>query len=546
MRDYASLYQALRSDLDGELLAPDLGCLSDTSVRRAAQHCLGASFYKKLAPKGNQEKADLAALEKFKAVNDSLPESTFDFNPSNEVESCFWDYLRDNFRTAIDQVQNTVPFDLDFIREHMAIGPGSAQKADSRSMLTKLFKSRMSYANESLIPYYRAALSETGLWAEAEMLRFHRYGFEKVLGGRIFFAPKNAEISRTCCTEANLEMLIQKAIGAYYELILETVFKISLDTQPQINRRLAGIGSIDGSFGTIDLASASDSFGIHLFRKVQPNNSFLSWMVEQSRSSFLVLPDGEVMEPRMVSTMGNGFTFPLMTLLFACVVKSVYQLKEIHLHGPEGPNFSVFGDDIIVRREAYDFTISMLGKLGFQVNVLKSFNSGPFRESCGHDYFKGFNVRGVYIKSLETSADVFSAFNRLARWSARHSIPLDRTLRLLKSWCPTIWVPWTEADIAGLKGPMPPNVKVKEGIVYYRCFSPKPKRYLVDELHDGGIPAVICALAGHIKGLDNSITDRDLDDEGQVKPVIRAPERFTSIRGDRGVTRYKVVQSNAC
>lgn len=449
MQDYAGLYSQLLVDLALDISGKDDYPISDDSVNLSARKSLAASFYKKLAPTGNTRAADDAALKKFKAINQSLASGPFGFYASNLVESYFYDYFKDALLTSLTAREGS-NFDLEFIRENMGIGPGAAQKADSRCAYTKLFESPMSYTNDYLVALYRGALSFTGFWADAEMHRFKKYGNVKVQGGKIFFAAKNADISRTCCTEPSINMLIQKAVGAFHEGRLVSDFGINLSHQADLNRELARRGSIDGSIATIDLVSASDSIELFMVQRDYPNN-FLKGVIMASRCERAVLPDGSTEELNMVSTMGNGFTFPMQTLIFACVVKAVYQCMGIPLIN--GTSFGVFGDDICVRKEAYEFTCKMLNKLGFSVNKEKSFNTGAFRESCGFDYISGTNVRGVYVKSLETPQQVYSLINRLLRWSARHGTELPHTISWLRSRVRDIRIPPSEADDAGIHVP---------------------------------------------------------------------------------------------
>lgn len=479
MRDYASLFKTLLQDLG--LSADQIGSpiTSDMGPNLAARYALASSFYKKLCPSGNTQLADRNALIKFKAINDRLADVPEDFEASNEAESCFYDYYRDNLRRSLD-LGGGRDFDLDFIREHMDVGPGSAQKADSRWQIVKLFESTISYHNPHLISLYRGALVETGVWADAERQRFERYGFTKVEGGKIFFASKNAEISRTCCTEPSLEMILQKAVGAFLEERLGQWFGIYLNRQPDLNAELARIGSIDGTFGTIDLVSASDSIGLKLIQRDFPDGR-LKGLLLGSRCKYAILPDGSKVELRMVSTMGNGFTFPLQTLIFASAVRACYQVMGFPSN-PRDRDFGVFGDDIIVRQETYNFVCRMLQKLGFEVNVLKSFNTGPFRESCGEDWYSGHNVRGIYVVSLETPQLVYSCFNRLSRWSAYQGVPLRATLSLLKTWVRDIRIPPSEADDAGLKVPFKLTVPKLTNTYWfkYRYYKRRINRISID------------------------------------------------------------------
>ncbi len=513
MRDYAGLYSVLLEDLKGPV-ADDFHIFTDMDVNSAARLNLRSSFFKKLCPDGSNRLADEAALIKFNAVNASLPVGRFDFDPENEAESCFYDYFRNHLNTCLAPNEGQDSFDLDFIREHMDVGPGAAQKADSTYMVSKLFESTISYVNPDLIPLYRAALVETGFWADAERVRFQKFGFTKVQGGKIFFASKNAEISRTCCTEASLEMLFQKAISAFLLNRLKWYYGISLQYQADFNRELARLGSIDGSFGTIDLVSASDCMSLSMLDDALQNMPIKTWLWKTS-SRQAVLPDGSVVDLRMISTMGNGFTFPLQTIVFASAVRATYDLLGLTCRDPR-TEFGVFGDDICVRKDAYSFLCKMLTKLGFQVNVRKSFNTGAFRESCGHDYYHGYNIRGVYVRSLETPQQVYSCLNRLVRWSAYHGIWLPATLQLLRSWVRDMRVPPSESDDAGIHVPFKLTIpKVDNAYAFrYRCYKRRIQQIkLAEPDADVGVinpdGMAVGFLSGAIRRRDFSLTTTD-------------------------------------
>jgi len=545
MRNYAEVNRLLLWDLEPYLTGNPF-MSSDMTGEQASALALADSFYKKLCPNDNSKDADAKALEKFKHINGRILDVPFDFSANDEQEATFWDYFKNNYRNALQFEVEGTNFDLAFIRENMTVGPGAAQKAVNTDFLSKLFEGPVSYTSEFLIPLYRSCLAETGLWAEAELLRSSKYPFAKVKGGKIFFAKKNAEISRTCCTPANLNLMFQMSAGAFIEMRLEKYFGISLSTQPDKNRELARIGSQDGSFGTTDLVSASDSVSLQLFREIQEDN-FLKYIMLASRDECAVLPDGSEVVLKMMSTMGNGFTFPLQTLIFACAVKSVYEMMGLRPTAasachPSETRFGVFGDDIIVCREAYDFVNKMITKLGFEVNDAKSFNTGPFRESCGEDYFLGRNVRGVYIRSLETPQQIYSAINRLLRWSSRSGINLVRTVNHLRGLTQCVYVPFSESDDAGIKVPLRATFPVVDNRYwysyrYYRRLAkevvvdsflsspfefmgpPKPQKsrrkatsLQASEEFQNEIGKGVGYLAGYIRRRDLSLTDENIDD----------------------------------
>lgn len=538
--DYPLIASRLRLDLE-PWLTDNPFITSDMGLRQVACKSLSDSFYKKLQPLGDTKDADAKALKKFIAINESIPEGPWEFNSESEVDDLLWNYFVDAFRKSIAFEIEGVNFDLAYIRENMGLGPGANVNMDSRSFFTKLFTGPMSYTHPHLITLYRGALAETGLWAEAEMLRFNKHGFDKVDGGVLFFAVKNAEISRTCCTEPILNMLIQKSIGAFLESRLKSHFGISLSTQPAYNQELARIGSVDGSFGTMDLVSASDSMRrqlIHVLLKNEPN---LSVPLFSSACERAILPDSSEIVLRMISTMGNGFTFPLQTLIFASAVRAVYSLMGLPSYDPQH-QFGVFGDDIVVRREAYERLRSFLTKIGFEVNDGKSFNTGSFRESCGCDYFSGSDVRGVYIRHLETPQAVCSSINRLLRWSARQGIPLSNTIAALRALLKKeYFVPRSESDDAGIKVPFistKPLVSDSQYWFKYRYYKQKSRRLTFDERKIQNPPGLgVSVLSGHTQTLPYDVSYEDMDKDFPSHEVtLREPPSARP--------RYKVAGSS--
>ena len=465
MRDYAKLYQSLLDDL-GPLAASADFIRSDMTSKEAAAYSLMNSLYKKLSPNGDSKIADENALRLFREINASIGE--FVEPRDSEASSYLYDLFKDEMYKALVPGPDEPQFDVDFIGENMGVGPGAAIGTNSDNFYTKLFDSPMTATDPYLIALYRAAISRTESWAEAGKLRFQQFGDLIVEGNRLFFAKKNALVSRTCCTEASANMLMQKALGAFIEQRLEKCFGIRLDTQPDINRRLARLGSLNGVLCTIDLKSASDSISWSFCQKVIPRS--LLGFFRLFRSPSTILPDGSKVDLNMISTMGNGFTFPLQTLMFACAVKAVYIAKGITPDAySDDPNYGVFGDDIVVVRDAYHSVCKLLTAFGFIVNDGKSFIDGPFRESCGFDFHNGYPIRGVYIKTLETPQGVYSAYNRLARWSAVHRIPLVRCLRLLRGWARFYPIPFSESDDAGFKVPSalkPRSVNADDWTIY--------------------------------------------------------------------------------
>jgi len=335
-------------------------------------------------------------------------------------------------------------------------GPGAAIGSTGGSFLNKFAISELTATDQSLFMLYEQTIRSYPTWEACEKVRQTHKGRRIVAGNRLSFVPKTAKISRCICTEPILNMFFQKGIQGALERRLAETIGIDLSNQPDENSLLARIGSQTGRFGTIDLKSASDSLSLHIVREFFPRR--VVDLLERFRSPKTVLPDGSEVELHMVSSMGNAFTFPLQTLFFSAVVLGAYRvmgIKPQHFRGRFGgiSNFAVFGDDIVVEREAFNFVSRLLFLTGFTVNQDKSFNEGSFRESCGHDYYQGHDVRGVYIRRLSDANDLYSAINRFNRWSAKHGVPLPLTVSFLLKKCRFLPVPYEEDDAAGVKVP---------------------------------------------------------------------------------------------
>lgn len=423
-------------------------------------------------------KADAKAIDKFLAVN--LRQGAFKL-----VVASSWDEeIVNMIKVSLDNFFH--PGGIPLIGSYQDLflkgetGSGASIAGRGGDFFTKIFSSELSTTSLALYSMYRSHIENLPSWRAAEKHRFANCNGPRVVeGNRLSCVPKNVDISRTICTEPTLNMWYQLGCGNIIRRRLGQFFGIDLESVADVNRKLAYLGSLDcpDSFSTIDLESASDSISLGLIDELFPK--WFSSILKDLRSPVSRLPDGTTLQLNMVSTMGNGFTFPLQTLIFACVVSAVYSQMGISCPRVDSdkPEWSVFGDDIVVRRKAYDRVVHVLDLLGFKVNAEKSFNQGPFRESCGFDFFRGQFVRGVYLKRLSEPQDTYVAFNKLVRWSATQKIALSMSLQYLLTKARFIPVPFWEADDAGFKVPSWwPGVSSLKGALgswRYRAVVPK-------------------------------------------------------------------------
>jgi hypothetical protein len=221
----------------------------------------------------------------------------------------------------------------------------------------------------------------------------------------VLFVPKTTLTRRSIATEPLLNNWLQTSVDVAMRRRLK---KVGNDLTDQVrNQRMAWEGSFDSDDGfcTIDLSSASDSISTELVRALLPPDWF--YLLDRLRSRNYSYK-GVIRSYEKFSSMGNGFCFPLQTLLFLAICSACES-------GRISEDFRAYGDDILVRKTRFEAVISLLGRCGFTANSKKTFSSGPFRESCGGEYWRGVDVCPAELTSLGSLPEVFVFHNLLRR-----------------------------------------------------------------------------------------------------------------------------------
>lgn len=206
---------------------------------------------------------------------------------------------------------------------------------------------------------------------------------------KLIFVEKNAKTHRPICIEPLLNGFVQLGIGTYLKDRLRIRAKQDLLDQTR-NQSLARAASVTGRLATIDLSSASDTLAFSVVFDLLPEE----WvdLLASFRTGHMNY-GGREYELEKFSSMGNGYTFELETLIFWSLCSACTELS-----GEDQDLVSVYGDDLIVPIGAVDLLMATLTWCGFNLNREKSFWTGSFRESCGADWLAGEPVRPVFKK----------------------------------------------------------------------------------------------------------------------------------------------------
>jgi hypothetical protein len=303
-------------------------------------------------------------------------------------------------------------------------GPGATTQLQKRTSSARKKLSQEFACSEDLLPLVKEVLEEMQGWIPFTEDSESAVVTVEIFRGLLRFVPKNARTDRSIVVEPMLNSMFQIGIGDYIARRLR-VFGIDISDQTR-NQTLAQEGSISGALATLDLSSASDTIARELVAHLLPVDWF--FFLDRFRTSEIQYK-GETMRLQKFSSMGNGFTFPLETLIFWALASSATEESR-------RDKVSVYGDDIIVDVRDAPLVCRVLQTAGFSVNKEKSYTTGPFRESCGKDYYSGILIRPVYLKDKLSGESAFTLHN----FFVRRGFP--EAANIIVSWLDPSMVLW--------------------------------------------------------------------------------------------------------
>jgi len=256
-----------------------------------------------------------------------------------------------------------------------------------------------------------------------------------VEGNELTFVPKNAKTARPIAIEATLNGMLQKGIGSH---IRNRLKRFGIDLNNQFQNQALAASAYESGLCTIDLKAASDTISYALVLDLLPIEWFT--LLDSCRSPNFAW-EGRWFPYQKFSSMGNAYTFELESLIFWALTSAVCEVNSIP--ASTGVNLSVYGDDIIAPKEAFEPLRAVLEWCGFTINLEKSFHEGNFFESCGHDYFMGRFVRPVFFSrrlqehifdSNKALNDIWRIQNTLLSLDKEGTLQVRKNLERVRHW----------------------------------------------------------------------------------------------------------------
>jgi hypothetical protein len=242
---------------------------------------------------------------------------------------------------------------------------------------------------------------------------------------RVALVPKTMKAPRIIAMEPVWTQYVQQGVLQLLTKNLRSypiLNKLMGWTDQEPNRLLSKVGSLSGEFATLDLSEASDRVSNKLVLALFKRTPYLGDVVQAARSPRAEMPNGEILELNKFASMGSSLTFPIESMVFHTLISLACKAS---IGGRPGGytrngiyiNTRVFGDDLIVPSAVAQTLADILHLFGMVVNQKKSFSSGPFRESCGSDWFNGKSVsvvkmrrdlprQGHHVDLLESAIDL--------------------------------------------------------------------------------------------------------------------------------------------
>lgn len=406
------------SDYSEMFRLADINPLNYNSPRSLALDRQASDFLKK-SPQFVSEGQEQRTRELFLKCEVTCKETNERWrNPP--LNTGFHDELLFIMKGKIAQILGGLPDNINY-----AFGPGvsTTVRGDDTSAYAKFAMAPVD-VTENARPFAEAFVKNT-LWGSF-LERTPSGGFNICNQSRTAQVPKTYKINRLIAVEPTFNTYVQKGLGSY---IRDRLKRFGVDLRRQDHNQRFAEEAVRDALATVDFSSASDTISYLTVLNLLPIDWFLA--LDMFRTPKTIFDGTEIVLEKF-SSMGNGYTFELESLIFYAAAFAVVKLGSNRLD-----KISVYGDDVIIPKEDFPAFDELCSLLGFSVNREKTFVEGAFFESCGKDFFYGIDVRPNYLKNrLDNDYDIFTCRNRLLDFYERWSVSPRGALYFLESKVP--------------------------------------------------------------------------------------------------------------
>ena len=384
------------------------------------------------------------------------------------------EYELQRFYKGLHYVLGDTP-PLDDITEEAYYGPGSTVSIRGRDVHYARKVEAEECVPQAVELAARALVHDRAAWAHIGMDPHYSYnedareGFIRVMRerlqgkvvthDRLMFIHKNIEVMRSIGAQPTCSGMLQLGV---HTVVSNLLLKVGVDLRDQHkNQHLAYLGSKDWTSSnpicTLDKKDASNLIALMVPMLFFPP----AWakLLGRIRTPGYEAPPelgGGKHSYHMYAGMGNGTTFCVETLIFWAASFATSKYGSVEGYVKSG-TFAVYGDDVILLRDHAKRYMRLAKFLGFRFNAKKTFLDGPFRESCGADFYDGVPVRPATVDSETPNLEMLDLIGIHNTLADNRTFPLDGACEKIRRLWATRIRPQIPTDPQGNLGFRPIN-----------------------------------------------------------------------------------------
>lgn len=230
---------------------------------------------------------------------------------------------------------------------------------------------------------------------------------------KLLAVPKSMKGPRLITSEPTAHQFLQQGLLRWLRYHLPKHLSVSIDFKSQEPSRLAALkASRDGKSMTVDLSNASDLLSLWTVERAFNGNFSVLRALHATRTRWVrnstkCGPDYGNILLKKYAGQGNATTFPVQSIVYAlvCIACVLYDeggsnaCVDEHTMLKAARKVRVYGDDIILPSSSGQSLAGLLQYLQLQINWGKTHHKGWFRESCGIDAYRGYDVTPLYMQA---------------------------------------------------------------------------------------------------------------------------------------------------
>lgn len=227
------------------------------------------------------------------------------------------------------------------------------------------------------------------------------------VASRLIAVPKTTKGPRLIAAEPTAHQWCQQAVLSF--LFNQCRRSFGTDFIDFKDQQKSGDMVLEASksrqLATVDLSDASDRLTCWTVERIFRSSPSILLALHAARTRYIrddISEYPSFLSLRKFASQGTAVTFPVMSITMLCIAIGASLSGPVTWSaiGQLRNQVRVFGDDIILPVHGYARLARAMELLQLKINVAKSYTDSYFRESCGTDGYKGYDVTPTKPRTL--------------------------------------------------------------------------------------------------------------------------------------------------